>query len=310
MIDYQTLRAWHFPVIEHRYGIEDAMRYALALGLGEDPMDSEQLRFVCETQAARPLAMPSMAVILGYPGSWMADPRTGIDFRGIVHGEELLTMHHPLPVEGTVHAHHRVVRVVDKGPGRGATISYEKTLVDAGSGRTLATVLHTTFARNDGGFSAATGLTDAPTQRPAPVPQRSPDLQLDLRTLPQQALLYRLCADRNPLHSDPATARAAGFPRPILHGLCSYGMACRSIVSRCCDGDPTRIERLFARFSSPVVPGQTLRFELYDEGASIAFRARILETGATALDGGRAHLQPAAQLGRVHEGAAGAERHA
>ena len=290
MIDYRKLRDWQFPVIEHTYTTDDTMRYALALGLGDDPVDTNQLQFVNDVRPGLPLAMPTMAVVLGFPGSWMNDPATGIDFSKIVHGDELLEIHRPLPAAGTVLAHHRVVRIVDKGAGRGATITYEKTLFDKSDGTKLATVHHTTFARGDGGFSLEAGLTDEALTAPAPVPARTPDSVCEIATLPQQALLYRLCADRNPLHSEPSVAVEAGFARPILHGLCSYGIACRAVLAHWGCHDPRRLKSLFVRFSAPVFPGETLRFEMHADRGAIAFRARAMQRDKVVLDYGRAEL--------------------
>jgi acyl dehydratase len=291
MLDYRRLKDWPFPVIEQRYTADDSMLYALALGLGEDPVDAAQLAFVDDTEAGQPLALPTMAVVLGFPGSWMQDPATGIDFSKIVHGEEDLVLHRPLPAAGTVRAEHRVNRIVDKGAGRGATIAYDKRVFDAASGELLATVTHTTFARGDGGFAAEQGLGDEPLPPPAPMPDGEADLSLAIRTLPQQALLYRLCADRNPLHSQPDVARAAGFERPILHGLCTYGLAGRAVLALCCGNDPTRLKRLFARFSSPVYPGETVAFELYRDGpGAVRFRARVQARDRVVLDHGRAEF--------------------
>ena len=292
MIDYDKLMAWNFPAIVHRYTADDSMRYALALGLGEDPMDLQQLQYVNDTIAGTPLALPTMAVVLGFPGSWMQDPATGIAFAQIVHGEEELTLHQPLPAAGTVLAQHRVVSVVDKGEGRGATVTYDKELRDQASGALLATVRHTTFARGNGGFSAKDGRTDTSPAAPPKPPTGTPDKVLEIRTLPQQALLYRLCADRNPLHSEPAVAQAAGFDRPILHGLCTYGIAGRAILAAWCGHRPERLKNLFARFSSPVFPGETIRVEMYAgaNAGEIAFRALALERGVTVLDAGRAQI--------------------
>jgi acyl dehydratase len=290
MIDYRSLRERSFPVIEHRYTAEDSMRYALALGLGDDPGDELLLPFVTDTRPGWPWALPTMAVVLGFPGSWMQEASTGIDFARIVHGEETLELFHPLPAAGTVRAHHRVTRIVDKGPGRGATISYDKDLIDAASGVLLARVTHTTFARGDGGFSARDGLSDEPLPAPAPLPTRAPDQVCELDTLPQQALLYRLCADRNPLHADPVVARAAGFERPILHGLCTYGIAGRVLLAQRCGNDPRRLQRLHARFSAPVYPGERLRFELFDEGATLRFRVLAVQRDKLVLDHGEARV--------------------
>ena len=290
MIVYQTLKTRQFPEIEHRYTAEDSMFYALAVGLGADPVDERQLEFVNDTTPGTPLALPTMAVILGYPGSWMRDPRTGIDFTMIVHGEERVVLHKPLPAAATVVSKHRVTRVVDKGAGKGATVTYDKELFDKASGEKLSTVTHTTFCRGDGGFSARDGISDPSPASPPKVPQREPDLACELRTLPQQALLYRLCADRNPLHSEPAAARKAGFERPILHGLGTYGVAGHALLASLCDYDPRRLKSLFARFSAPVFPGETIRFEMYREDGAIAFRARVKERDRVVLDYGRAEV--------------------
>ena len=287
MLDYKVLKALSFPVVEQAYSTDEAMFYALAVGLGADPTDERQLRFVNDTAPGTPVALPTFAVVLGWPGSWMVDPATGIDFLKIVHGEETVEWHRAIPPAGTVVAKHRVTHVVDKGAGKGATVTYVKELNDKASGGLLATVTHTTFCRGDGGFSAQGGGDSPPTPLPR-VPERAADITFELATLPQQALLYRLCADRNPLHSEPAVARAAGFPRPILHGLGTYGVACHAMLAILCDYDPSRLKRLSVRFSSPVYPGETIRFEIYDEGAEFAFRARVVERDKVVLDYGRA----------------------
>lgn len=298
MINYRQLRDWRFPTIEHSYTADDTMRYALALGLGENPVDEHQLRFVNDVRPGMPLALPTMAVVLGYPGSWMAAPELGIDFATIVHGEEEITLHGRLQASGTVISRHRVVRVVDKGPGRGATITYDKDLLDRDSGHLLATVTHTTFARGDGGFATADIPGDPAPPPPQGVPRREPDRIIEYKTLPQQALLYRLSADRNPLHSDPDAAQAAGFDRPILHGLCTYGLAGRAVLAAWCDHEPQRLKRLFARFTAPVYPGETLRFETYRDGDTVLFCARAkdgigAEPGRIVLDFGRAVIEAA-----------------
>lgn len=290
MIDYSKLIDWRFPVVEHSYDADDTMLYALSLGYGEDPTDTNQLRFVTEFVEGTPAVVPTMAVVLGFPGSWMADPGTGVDFPKSVHGEEELVLHRTLPPAATVLAHHRVVSIIDKGPGRGALVTYDKVLYDKATRDKLATVTHTTFARNDGGFSSRDGLTDpAPAPRPKPS-DRPPDRALTLRTLPQQGLLYRLCADRNPLHALPEAARAADYSRPILHGLCTYGIACRAIMASCCDHRPERLRSMFARFTSPVYPGETLRVEMYGMESEVLFRVIVVERDLVVLDAGHAEI--------------------
>jgi acyl dehydratase len=180
--------------------------------------------------------------------------------------------------------------VVDKGPGRGATITYDKELYDKVSGLHLATVTHTTFARGDGGFSSGSGLTDPSLPPPVPTPKRAPDHRVEITTLPQLALMYRLCADRNPLHSAPAVARAAGFERPILHGLCTYGITGYVLLKQWCDHNPRRLKSLSARFTAPVLPGDTLSFDMYREGHVVMFRVRVDARDETVLDCGRAEI--------------------
>lgn len=289
MIDAERLLAWSFPEIEHSYSQRDTMLYALALGIGRNPCDPQALRFVEDT-AAPLLALPTMAVVIGFPGSWMQDPATGIDFARIVHGEEELLLHHPLPAAAIVIARHKVVKVVDKGPGRGATITYDKDLFLRDGGTHLATVRHTTFARGDGGFSGVPVPQSATPTVAFNLPDRAPDDIAVVLGLPQQALLYRLCGDRNPLHSDPATARAAGFDRPILHGLCTFGMAADVLLSQWAGGDPARLASLRARFSKPVFPGETLLIESWREGREIQFRVLVRERDAVVLNQGYATL--------------------
>ena len=290
MINADRLLAWHFPEVTCRYTRDDAMLYALATGVGADPTDEAQLRFVDDTGPEPTLALPTMAVVLGFPGSWMDDPATGIDFARIVHGEEEILMHRPLAAEGTLIARHRVTDVIDKGEGRGALVTYDKELYDSADGEIVATVRHTTFARGNGGFSrgASAPRMSSPRPAPTPMPDRSPDHSRAVPSVPQQALLYRLCADRNPLHSNPGVARKAGFDRPILHGLCSFGMAGFAIVADWCGHDPAMLASLGVRFSSPVYPGETLVVESYERPDSILFQARVKERDVIVLSNGRA----------------------
>jgi hypothetical protein len=168
-----------------------------------------------------------MAVILGYPGFWLKDPKTGIDWKKVLHGEQWLDVFKPLPVEGTVIGRTSIEQISDKGEGKGAVIYITRDIIDAASGETLARVKMSTFRRGDGGF----GGENLAGPAPAVLPERAPDHVCDLATLPRQALIYRLSGDYNPLHADPAVARSVGFDRPILHGLATYGLACRAVFS-------------------------------------------------------------------------------
>ncbi len=280
-IDYAKLKAWPFPDLEHSYTAKDTILYALGVGCGADPVDRSELPFVYEDGLK---ALPTMAVVLGYPGFWLKDPNTGVDWRKVLHGEQGLVIHKPLPATGTVIGRTRVTEIIDKGPGKGALLLSERDVIDKASGDLLATLTSTTFIRGEGGFGGPSG----PSPEPHPLPERAPDLAVDLPTLPQAALIYRLSGDYNPLHADPDVATGAGFPRPILHGLCTYAVAGRAILKACCDNDPARLTRLDLRFSAPVLPGETVRTEIWRDGSEVSFRARVVERDVVVLNNGRA----------------------
>jgi acyl dehydratase len=283
-IDYRRLIGWEFEEVEHTYTERDSMLYALGVGLGTDPTDERQLRFLYERDL---LALPTMGTILAYPGMWLRDPRTGVDWRRVVHGEQGLTLHRPIPPHGTVVGSMRVTRVLDRGKEKGAYIFTEREVRDAASGERLCTAQSTTVGRADGGFGGPT--EGAP--RPHPIPDREPDRTCDLPTLPQAALIYRLSGDRNPLHADPDVARAAGFARPILHGLCTYGVAGHALLRTFCDYRPERLLRMDVRFSAPVFPGETIRTEMWREAEGVSFRARSVERDIVVLNNGFARLE-------------------
>lgn len=282
-IDYQRLKYWPFPEVRHRYSEKDSMLYALGLGFGMDPLDENELRFVYED---RLLAMPTMAVVLGYPGFWMKDPATGIDWQKLLHGEQRLSLHQPLPPTGEVVGRTRIKSVTDKGAGKGAIVVAERTVLDAQSGALLATLEIVTFCRGDGGYSSGGQPSDSLDVVPVNMPDRAPDAVCDLPTRPEMALIYRLSADPNPLHADPIVARAAGFDRPILHGLASYGVAARAILKTWCNYQPERLKMFNLRFTAPVYPGETIRTEMWRQGRQIFFRARVLERDLLVLNNG------------------------
>lgn len=282
-IDYQKLKNWHFPDLEHRYEARDTILYALGVGCGADPMDRSELPFVYEDGLK---ALPTMAVVLGYPGFWLKDPNTGVDWRKILHGEQGLVIHKPLPASGTVIGRTRVTEIVDKGPGKGALLYSDREVFDKATGDLLATLTSTTFIRGEGGFGGPSG----PAPEPHALPERAPDLAVDLKTLPQAALIYRLSGDYNPLHADPDVATAAGFARPILHGLCTYAVAGRAVLKACCGNDPARLRRFDLRFSAPVLPGETIRTEIWRDGSRVSFRARVVERDIVVLNNGLAEV--------------------
>ena len=282
-IDYAKLKSWPFADVEHSYAARDTMLYALGLGCGSDPTDADDLRFVYEDGL---VALPTMAVVLGGPGFWLKNDKTGVDWRRILHGEQSVIIHRPLAVAGTVIGRTRVTEIIDKGAGKGALMFSERTLIDQASGAPVATLASTTFMRGDGGFGGPSG----PAPEPHTLPDRAPDAACDFATLPQAALIYRLSGDYNPLHADPKVAASAGFPRPILHGLCSFGIAGRALIKLACDNDPKRLKSMRLRFSAPAFPGETIRTEIWRDGAQVSFRARVVEPDHVILNNGLAQI--------------------
>ena len=276
-IDYDKIKNWPFPEIEYAYTAKDCMLYALGVGYGHDPMDEAQLQFVYEKNLR---VAPTMPVVMGHPGFWMMNPAAGIDWVKIVHGEQALRIHRSIPASGTVIGRTRVKAIVDKGKDKGALVYLERSIVDKTSGTVLVTLDHVTFCRGDGGG----GKSDPAPPPPPAVPEGTPDAICDLPTLPQAALIYRLCADPNPLHADPAVAKAAGFPRPILHGLCTYGVAGHAVLKTYCGYDPAKLTALSVRFSSPVFPGETIRTEMWRKDDTVLFRSRVLGRDVVVLN--------------------------
>lgn len=284
-LDYAKIKNWPFDEVRQQYDEKDVMLYALSIGLGYDPLDARQLPYVYEEGLK---AFPTIACTLAYPGFWMKNPDTGIDWVKVLHGEQRVTFHKPFPVRGTVTSRTRVSHVIDKGAKTGAIVISARDVVDADSGDVLATVEQTTFCRGNGGFGQG---DEGPAPLPA-VPERPFDLEHALETLPQAALIYRLNADRNPLHADPVVASKAGYDRPILHGLCTYGVAAHAIVESCADYDADKLAFLGARFSAPVFPGETLSVEMWREGSdTVHFQARVKERDVVVLRNGLARLK-------------------
>jgi len=274
---YDTLMAYDVPEVRQSYGAAEVARYGLSIGMGQDPTDTRQLDYLAATDTPR--AMPAIVNVLGHPGFWLGNPDTGVDALRLVHGEQGMVLHRPVPPAGTIAAKTRVRRILDKGEGRGALLYTEKTIAEAETGEVLATCHGTIFLRGNGGIGGPGGAAPAPHA----VPDTAPDHVFDTPTRPEQALHYRWNGDANPLHFDPGIARKAGFDRPILHGLCSFGCAAHALLATLCDYDAARFGRMHARFTAHVFPGETLRTEIWDDGS---FRTRAVERDTIVIGNG------------------------
>ena len=279
-IEYPAILDLKRAGMEFSWTDRETMLYALGIGMGADPMDTNELPFVYEGSLK---AVPTLASVV----AWGAQPgMMNINFMMVVDGERTITFHKPMPGAGNIVVDSRVVGVWDKGAGKGAVISTETVLRDKASGDKLATLLGSLFARGDGGFGGPSEGQPAPH----PVPTRAPDRSVDIPTNPNQALIYRLSGDRNPLHADPGFAKMAGFPRPILHGMCTYGITCRAVLQTYAEYDPGRFKSHGARFSAPVFPGETITVDLWKEANVISFEARVKARNVTVIKNGKTEL--------------------
>jgi acyl dehydratase len=280
-LNLDAISNFRFETVTHTYSRKDTILYALGLGYGSEPTDPAQLAFVYEDNLR---AVPSMCCVLAHPGMWVRTPDLGIDWLKILHGEQSFEIHNPLSPESTVVGTHEIVAVEDKGAGKGAILHQIKRLNDKASGQLLATVRSVLFMRGDGGCG---GFGEVP--EPArPLPESTPSSTCEISTLPQSALIYRLSGDYNPIHADPAAAVKAGFEAPILHGLCTFGVATRALLSTFANDAPDRLKSLSVRFSRPVFPGETIRTEFFGTGSEVRFRSRVVERDLIVLDRGSA----------------------
>lgn len=263
-----VIRDHEFAPIFARYTDRDTMHYALSLGACADPTDAQELPFVYEKNL---VALPSMAAVLAHPGAWLADPKFDANIVKLLHGEQRITFHKPLPATGELRGEYNVSAVVDKGADKGALVYFDKELYDASTDELLCTVGATYFLRGDGGCGS---FGDTPQALPS-VPERAPDFVESVEIDRRAALFYRLNGDRNPIHGDPDIAKKAGFPAPILHGLCTYGICGLSILRQALGYDVSKMASLGLRFSSPVFPGETLKVEAWKVDGGIAFRAFV-----------------------------------
>jgi len=283
-INYDQLMGLKRSGDRFRYGDRETMLYALGVGMGRDPLDQNELAYVFERPGVALKTVASMATVLTRV-PLLKD--CGYDYTKVVHGEMRLSLSRPLPPEGELVADSRVTEAYDKGAGQGAVIYTETVARSAADGQPMFALHSTTFARGDGGFGGPAGSGPAPHV----LPERSPDLSLTLETRPDQALLYRLNGDRNPLHADPELARRVGFRAPILHGLCTYGTACRAVLQAVAKYDHSRIAGFDVRFSSPVYPGESIATDMWVDGKVVSFRCRVPEReNSVVINNGRCML--------------------
>jgi len=269
--------------VASQWTLRQTILYNLGIGYGAAAIEDDTLlRFVLEENTA---AFPTMTAVMGSSGAGAAimDPQYGVNFQMIVHGEEEVEMFGQLPAEGELVSDSAIEGLWDLGEAKGAVLRMVKRLYRADDQSLLAACASTIMLRGNGGFGgSAEGAPKART-----TPDCAPDGSASSITRPEQALIYRLSGDTNPLHSTPSFARGAGFPGPILHGLCTYGVCARTLVGALAQGDPDRLKFIKVRFSSPVYPGETIRVEWWDEGAgAYAFQARVEERDVIVVKGG------------------------
>lgn len=260
-------------VTHHELTARDTMLYALGVG-------ADELAFTYEDGLK---ALPTMAVVMAYPGFFWREPELGIDWKRILHGEQSTILHAPLPIAGRLRGETRIEAIYDKGADKGAIARAVRRIYDEGDGTHIATATMHTFLRGNGGHGGSEGSPPAPH----PLPERPADETVTIATAGNQAAIYRLSGDYNPLHIDPEVAKAAGFDRPILHGLCTYGVAGRALLKALCGNDPARLGRMDVRFSAPVYPGETIATEIWREGdGKAAFRSKVTERDLVVLTNG------------------------
>ena len=275
-INHDVVGAEGAPIV-HSWTSKDALLYAVGVGAGID-----ELAFTTENSHDVPQrVLPTMAAVIGAGVSGAISAIGSFDFAMLVHGEQSFVQHREIPVEGSLTATGKIVGIYDKGSG--AVIAVEGECVDNVSGETLLTVGSAIFIRGEGGWGGDRG----PSGDRNAAPDRTADASVSYRVRPDQALTYRLSGDRNPLHSDPWFAALAGFDRPILHGLCTYGFTGRALLHAMCDSDPAKFRSMEGRFASPVFPGEELTIEMWNQGAGECIFQTRGEDGRVVLVGGR-----------------------
>ena len=275
-INYDEIMSMTSENVEISYSDKDSILYSLGVGLGNDPMNMAELKYVYENSQ---VALPSMATNFQYHSPLLL--KANINFILVVHGEQKLSFSNPLPVSGDFISNAKVIGCYDKGAGKGAIIDVETTINLKKDNTEICKLVSTTFARGDGGF----GGPESPKSEIFKI-EGDPDFVHEIKTKPDQALIFRLSGDYNPLHSDPNFAKTAGFEKPILHGMCTYGIACRSLVESVCEGDAKRLKKFDCRFSSPVYPGETIVTEMWKDGGKVYYQSKVKERDKIVIKNG------------------------
>lgn len=263
---------------------DDCLLYALGIGAGVADPVAQELEFTTEnTAGVDQKVFPTFAVMAGFrsSGGRSAMGQAGSwDNRMLVHGEQGVKLHRPLPTSGEVEFVDEITGIYDKGKGAVIATKVRANLVD--DGQPLYETTSSVYIRGEGDFGGDRG----PTEKANVAPDRDPDHEVTYQTRPDQALLYRLCGDRNPLHSDKQFSDVGGFPKPILHGLCTYGFTGRALLHTLCDSDPERFTSIEGRFSSPVLPGEALTVRMWENGDGSAVFQTAGDDGRVVIDNG------------------------
>ncbi len=280
-ITLDKLMAQRQDSIAYAYSERDTMLYAVAIGMGRDPFDETELDYVYERRGTL-RAVPSQAVTVARHNLIY---ECGLTVAKMLHGEQVLTLHRPLPPAAEIVADHKVLNVVDKGAAKGVVIETDSR-VRLKDGTPLFDLYNLYFARGDGGMGSSGGIQRASYA----MPQRQPDIVRVTQTEARQALVYRLTGDRNVIHGDPKIAREMGFRGPILHGSCTLAIACREVLAAVCDHDGTRMHSFGTRFTSVVYPGERLETDIWVDAEQVSFRCRVPERNVVVLDHGQCRL--------------------